>query len=131
MRSVLRTTRSSSQRTFLSVLKSCSMRLIHNHLPLALNLSTPDYVPTCLLISLRRLHTHFPRHRLLLSDFSSLSNVILGVNTLAVQVRMHGAVVACSTLFVRSGLFDIFPTHFGRLRDIHECWLAQPHATND
>jgi hypothetical protein len=57
--------------------------------------------------------------------------VILGVNTLIVQVRVRGAVVACSTLFMRLGLFNIFPTHFGHLRDIHEHWLPQPHATND
>jgi hypothetical protein len=55
-----------------SILKSPSVRSIYNHLPFAPNLSTPEYVPTRLLSLLRTLRTHFPRHRLLLSDFSSL-----------------------------------------------------------
>ncbi|KAJ7742826.1 hypothetical protein B0H16DRAFT_1018544 [Mycena metata] len=36
--------------------------------PFAPNLSCAEYIPT----RLRTLRTHFPRHRLLLSDFSSL-----------------------------------------------------------
>jgi len=45
---------------------------------------------------------------------------------------VRGAPVACSTLFVRPGLFDIFfPTHFGRLRDMCEHVLAQPRTDGD
>jgi len=115
-----------------SILKSRSMRSIYNHLPFAPNLSTPEYIPTRLLSLLRTLRTHFPRHRLLLSDFSSLPDTIPGVNAPVVQARVRGAAVACSTLFVRPGLFDIFfPTHFGRLRDMYEHVLAQPRTTDD
>jgi hypothetical protein len=81
---------------------------------------------------LRTLRTHFPRHRLLLSDFSSLPDAIPGVNAPVVQARVRGSAVACSTLFVRPGLFDIFfPTHFNRLRDMYEHVLAQPCADDD
>lgn len=115
-----------------SILKSSSMRSIYNHLPFAPNLSTPEYIPTRLLSLLRTLRTHFPRHRLLLSDFSSLPDAIPGVNAPVVQARVRGAAVACSTLFVRPGLFDIFfPTQFGPLRDMYEHALAQPRTSGD
>ena len=115
-----------------SILKSSSVRSIYNHLPFTPNLSTPEYIPTRMLSLLRTLRTHFPRHRLLLSDFSSLPDAIPGVNAPVVQARVRGSAVACSTLFVRPGLFDIFfPTHFGRLRDMYEHVLAQPHADDD
>ncbi|KAF8493085.1 WD40-repeat-containing domain protein [Russula emetica] len=51
-----------------------------HHLPFSLNLSTPEYIPTRMLSLLRTLRTHFPRRRLLLLDFSSLQDVILGVS---------------------------------------------------
>ena len=115
-----------------SILKSPSVRSIYNHLPFTPNLSTPEYIPTRMLSLLRTLRTHFPRHRLLLSDFSSLPDAIPGVNAPVVQARVRGSAVACSTLFVQPGLFDIFfPTHFGRLRDMYEHVLAQPHVDDD
>ncbi|KAH9976078.1 DUF185-domain-containing protein [Russula compacta] len=115
-----------------SILKSPSVRSIYNHLPFAPNLSTPEYIPTRLLSLLRTLRKHFPRHRLLLSDFSSLPEAIPGVNAPVVQARVRGSAVACSTLFVRPGLFDIFfPTHFGRLRDMYEHALSQRCPADD
>jgi Putative S-adenosyl-L-methionine-dependent methyltransferase len=115
-----------------AILKSPSVRSIYNNLPFAPNLSTPEYIPTRLLSLLRTLRKHFPRHRLLLSDFSSLPDTIPGVNAPVVQARVRGKAVACSTLFVRPGLFDIFfPTHFGRLRDMYEHVLAQPRVGDD
>jgi Putative S-adenosyl-L-methionine-dependent methyltransferase len=115
-----------------SILKSPSVRSIYNRLPFAPNLSTPEYIPTRLLGLLRTLRKHFPRHRLLLSDFSSLPDAIPGVHAPVVQARVRGTAVACSTLFVRPGLFDIFfPTHFGALRDMYEHVLAQPRAGDD
>lgn len=115
-----------------AILKSPSVRSIYNHLPFAPNLSTPEYIPTRLLSLLRTLRKHFPRHRLLLSDFSTLPDAIPGVNAPVVQARVRGKAVACSSLFVRPGLFDIFfPTHFGRLGDMYEHVLAQPRAGGD
>ncbi|KAI0258931.1 DUF185-domain-containing protein [Gloeopeniophorella convolvens] len=112
-----------------TILKNPSMRSIYNRLPFAPNLSMPEYIPTRLLSLLRTLRAHFPRHRLLLSDFSALPDTIPGVNAPVVQARVRGKAVACSTLFVHPGLFDIFfPTDFGRLRDMYEHVLAQPRA---
>ena len=108
------------------------MRSIYSRLPFAPNLSTPEYVPTWLLSLLCTLRTHFPRHRLLLSDFSSLPDAVPGVNAPVVQARVSGTAVACSTLFVQPGLFEIFfLTHFGYLRDMYEHVLAQPLTVSD
>ncbi|KAI0056040.1 DUF185-domain-containing protein [Artomyces pyxidatus] len=115
-----------------SLLKSSTMRSIYNNLPFAPNLSTPEYIPTRLLSLLRTLRQHFPRHRLLLSDFSSLPDTIPGVNAPVVQTRYQNKMVPCKTLFVRQGYFDIFfPTHFERLRDMYEHMLAQPLGQAD
>lgn len=110
-----------------SLLKSNTMRSIYTNLPFAPNLSMPEYIPTRLLSLLRTLRTHFPHHRLLLSDFNALPDTIPGVNAPVVQTRYKNTTIPCSTLFVRQGYFDIFfPTHFERLRDMYEHVLAQP-----
>ncbi|KAG7093964.1 hypothetical protein E1B28_007595 [Marasmius oreades] len=104
-----------------------SMRKFYRNLPFAANLSSEEYIPTRLLSLLRTLRNHFPRHRLLLSDFSSLTDTIPGVNSPVVQTRVHGTTVPCETLLVHQGSFDIFfPTNFERLRDMYEHILSQP-----
>ena len=55
---------------------------------------------------LRMLRTHFPPHRLPLSDFNSLPDAIPGVTAPVVQARMRESAVASSTIFVRPGFFD-------------------------
>jgi len=96
-------------------------------MPFAPNLSPAEYVPTRLLNLLQTLRTHFPRHRLLLSDFSSLPDTIPGVNSPVVQTRFRNITVPCTTLLVKQGYFDIFfPTDFERLRDMYEFTLIQP-----
>jgi len=78
------------------------------------------------------LRQHFPRHRLLLSDFSSLPDTIPGVNSPVVQTRYQNTTVPCSTLFVQPGYFDIFfPTNFERLRDMYEHVLSLPDPALD
>ncbi|THH18051.1 hypothetical protein EW146_g2869 [Bondarzewia mesenterica] len=115
-----------------SLLKSRTMRSFYTNLPFAPNLSTPEYIPTRMLSLLRTLRTHFPRHRLLLSDFSSLPDTIPGMNAPVVQTRYKNTTIPCSTLFVRQGYFDIFfPTRFERLRDMYEHVLAQPLTPAD
>jgi hypothetical protein len=110
------------------LLKSSMLRNIYTSLPFAPNLSTPEYIPTRLLSLLRTLRGHFPRHRLLLSDFSSLPDAIPGVNSPVVQTRYRNTTVPCTTLFVRQGFFDVFfPTNFERLRDMYEHILSEPH----
>ncbi|KAF9069791.1 DUF185-domain-containing protein [Rhodocollybia butyracea] len=104
-----------------------SLRRLYRHLPFSANLSKEEYIPTRLLSLLRTLRNHFPRHRLLLSDFASLSETIPGVNAPVVQTRVQNTMVACETLLVHQGAFDIFfPTNFERLRDMYEHVLSQP-----
>ena len=115
-----------------SILKLPSVRLIYSHLPFAPKLSMPEYIPTRMMSLVRTLRTHFSRHRLLLSDFRLLPNTIPGVNAPVVQAWVRGSAVACSMLFVRPGLFDIFfPTHFNRLRDMYEHVLVRSRADDD
>lgn len=106
-----------------------SLRSIYTNLPLAPNLSKPEYIPTRLLSLLQTLRKYFPRHRLILSDFSSLPDTIPGICSPVVQTRYQNTTVACSTLFVKQGYFDIFfPTNFERLRDMYEHLLSQPSS---
>jgi hypothetical protein len=109
-----------------------AIRNIYNTLPLVPNLSPPEYIPTRLLSLLSTLRRHFPRHRLLLSDFSSLPDTIPGVNAPVVQTRYRNTTVPTSTLLVHQGYFDIFfPTDFERLREMYECVLQQPALHDD
>jgi hypothetical protein len=112
-----------------SILQSSEkMRAMFTSLPFVPNLSIPEFIPTRLLSLLLVLRRHFPRHRLLLSDFSSLPDTIRpGVNAPVVQTRYQNTTVPCSTLLVAQGYFDIFfPTDFARLRDMYEHILACP-----
>ncbi|RXW13565.1 hypothetical protein EST38_g12286 [Candolleomyces aberdarensis] len=111
---------------------SSFLRQAYANLPFAPNLSREEYVPTRLLSLLRTLRTNFPRHRLLLSDFSSLPETIPGHNAPVVQTRFRNTTIPCSTLLVKQGYFDIFfPTDFERLRDMYEYLLSQPHSVKN
>lgn len=104
-----------------------ALRNLYTKMPFAPNLSATEYIPTRLLNLLRTLRNYFPRHRLLLSDFSSLPDAVEGVNAPIVQTRFQNITVPCTTLLVKQGYFDIFfPTDFQRLRDMYEWTLAQP-----
>ncbi|KAF7308251.1 Protein arginine methyltransferase NDUFAF7 [Mycena chlorophos] len=106
-----------------------SLLRLYSNLPFAPNLSAPEYIPTRLLSLLRTLRTHFPRHRLLLSDFNALPEAIQGRNAPVVQTRFQNTTVPVTTLLVAPGFFDIFfPTNFERLRDMYEYILAEPAA---
>ncbi|KAH6916049.1 S-adenosyl-L-methionine-dependent methyltransferase [Coprinopsis sp. MPI-PUGE-AT-0042] len=103
------------------------MRKIYTGLPFAPNLSKDEFLPTRLLSLLQTLRNHFPRHRLILSDFSSLPDTIPGINGPVVQTRFRNTTIPCSTLLVKQGYFDIFfPTDFERLRDMYELLLSRP-----
>ncbi|KZV63177.1 DUF185-domain-containing protein [Peniophora sp. CONT] len=103
------------------------LREVHSSLIFAANLSPPEYIPTRMLSLLRTLRRHFPRHRLLLSDFATLPDTIPGVNAPVVQTRFRNTTVPTSKLLVHQGYFDIFfPTDFERLRDMYEYMLGQP-----
>jgi len=107
--------------------KSATLRKHYTSLPFAPNLSVEEYIPTRLLSLLQNLRSNFPRHRLLLSDFSSLPDAIPGLNAPVVQTRYRNTMVACTKLLVKQGYFDIFfPTNFERLRDMYEYIIAPP-----
>jgi hypothetical protein len=100
---------------------------LRRFLPLAPNMTTPEYVPTKLMNLLELLAKQFPLHRLLLSDFSSLPDTIKGYDAPVVQTRLKDTMVACETLAVQPGYFDIFfPTDFEFLRDLYETVLSRP-----
>ena len=103
-----------------------ALRSLYASLPFAPNLSAPEYIPTRMLTLLRTLRAFFPRHRLLLSDFSTLPDTLPGVCAPVVQTRVRGTTVPCGTLLVKHGHFDIFfPTDFARLRDMYEHVLTE------
>jgi len=112
------------------LMQSQRLRNIYTSMPLAPNLSQVEYVPTRMVSLLRTLRKYFPRHRLLLSDFSSLPDTIPGVNAPVVQTRYQNVTIPCTTMLVKQGYFDIFfPTNFEHLRDMYEYMLAQPCAS--
>jgi hypothetical protein len=102
-------------------IRSPILRSIYRAIPFSPNLSKPEYVPTRLLSLLQVLRKQFPRHKLLLSDFSSLPDTSEGYNAPVVQTRVQGQMVPCRTILVQPGYFDIFfPTDFALLRDLYE-----------
>ncbi|KAG6890018.1 hypothetical protein C0992_003363 [Termitomyces sp. T32_za158] len=106
------------------------LRKLYLSMPFAPNLSREEYIPTRLLSLLQTLRNYFPRHRLLLSDFSTLPDTINGVNAPVVQTRFRNTTVPCTTLLVRQGYFDIFfPTNFERLRDMYEYIMSHQHPS--
>ncbi|KAL0074678.1 S-adenosyl-L-methionine-dependent methyltransferase [Phycomyces blakesleeanus] len=89
-------------------------------LPIAPNMTAPEYIPTKLFLFLDILKQYFPHHRLVLSDFASVPDPIEGVDGPAVQTKYRGSTVPCSTYLVQPGWFDIFfPTNFELLREIY------------
>lgn len=101
-------------------------------LPLAPNMTSAEFIPTKLFMLLETLKTHFPQHRLVLSDFSELPDSVDGVDAPVVQTRYRGTMVPCSTYMVQPGWFDIFfPTNFELLRDLYLLVCRGSRAGND
>ena len=101
------------------------IRDLRSRLPLAPNLTSPEFIPTKLLEFMQVLIDKFPRHRLLVSDFHSLPDAMDGVNAPVVQTRYRGTMVPCSTYLVYPGYFDImFPTDFHRLNRMYTALLS-------
>ncbi|RUP46994.1 S-adenosyl-L-methionine-dependent methyltransferase [Jimgerdemannia flammicorona] len=96
-------------------------KLRSNLLPFASSMTRAEFIPTKLLLFLEILHTRFPQHRLVVSDFHELPDNIDGVDAPVVQTRYRGTMVPCSTYMVQPGYFDIFfPTNFELLRDMYQ-----------
>lgn len=79
-----------------------------------------EYIPTKLLQFLEILNDYFPRHRLILTDYSTLNNTIEGTNAPLVQTAHKGAMVPCATYLMPPGWYDIvFPSNFEFLREMY------------
>ncbi|KAG8854435.1 hypothetical protein FRB96_007497 [Tulasnella sp. 330] len=107
---------------------SPTLRSVYRAMPFSPNLTPkPEFIPTQLLIFLKVLREYFPRHRLLLSDFSSLPDTVVGFDAPVVQTRYRGTMVPVETFMVQQGYFDIFfPTSFDLLRDMYELVMDKP-----
>lgn len=85
-----------------------------------------EFIPTACFKLLQKIKEHLPRHRLIISDFSSLPDTIKGYGAPVVQTRYEGDTIACSTYLLKRGLFDIFfPTDFQLLRQVHQSLTGQ------
>ncbi|KAL2754983.1 hypothetical protein ACRALDRAFT_1035091 [Sodiomyces alcalophilus JCM 7366] len=89
------------------------LRHLRARLPLAPNLSPPEYIPSRLMQFFDVLERCFPAHRLVTSDFHSLPDAIDGLSAPVVQTRFERKTVPVTTPLVHQGYFDImFPTDF-------------------
>jgi hypothetical protein len=96
------------------------MQTLRYKLPFAPNLSVPEYIPTRLMQFFHILHTKFPAHRLITSDFHTLPQATVGYNAPVVQTRYQRRTVPVRTPLVHQGFFDImFPTDFGVMEDMY------------
>ncbi|KAL7409755.1 S-adenosyl-L-methionine-dependent methyltransferase [Mrakia frigida] len=84
-----------------------------NLMPFAANLTKPEWIPTKAMVFMEVLRDKFPKHRLLLADFTSLEESLEGWNAPVVQTRQLGEMIPVTTVMVKHGFFDIFfPTNF-------------------
>ncbi|KAL8757282.1 MAG: hypothetical protein Q9184_004247 [Pyrenodesmia sp. 2 TL-2023] len=122
-------------------------RLIRNFkakLPLAPNLTVPEYIPTRLMQFFEMLREYFPQHQLVTSDFNDLPERISGFGSPVVQTRFQRRTVPVTTPYVRlqilpffrnqkngrlggnnpqvqQGYFDIlFPVDFAVMEDVYQ-----------
>lgn len=90
-----------------------SSRFIRNlkaRLPLAFNLTKPEYIPTRLMQFFDILQAYFPRHKLVSSDFHYLPDTVEGVNAPVVQTRYKRRVIPVGTPLVSAFMMLLF--HF-------------------
>lgn len=73
---------------------------IHSNLPLATNLSKPEFIPTRLVQFFEVLKKWFPEHRLVTADFHKLPDTIEGANAPVVQTRYRRITIPVSTVYV-------------------------------
>ncbi|KAJ3195513.1 hypothetical protein HDU83_003815 [Entophlyctis luteolus] len=106
------------------------LRSIRSMLPFSRNLSDPEFLPTMNMQFLDLLHKKFPKHRLILSDFSYLPDAMSGHCAPVVQTRYKGTMVPVTTYLVHQGWFDIFfPTDFDAMARMYAALAVQPRST--
>lgn len=102
------------------------------HAPFFPNLTAPLFVPTNALKLIQTLKTSFPNHRLIMSDFDSLPDSLVGTNAPVVQTRHGGAMVPVTTYLVLQGYFDIFfPTNFEHLKKMYRTVMGGREGRGD
>ena len=79
---------------------SRSMRRFWANMPLAANLTVPEYIPTRLMQFFDTLHQCFPLHQLITSDFNDLPERIAGFSSPVVQTRYRRRTVPVTTPLV-------------------------------
>ncbi len=90
------------------------------------NLVNPEFIPTNGFRLMELITKKFPLSKIIMSDFDSLPNAILGKNAPVVQTRYRNLMVPCRTYLVQPGYFDIFfPTNFQMLKKIYSS--LDPH----
>ena len=89
--------------------------------PFTPTFTQPQFIPTHAFELMDVLFKYFPKHHLILSDFSELGDSVEGVNAPVVQTRYQGTMVPCSTYLVQPGWFDIFfPTDFKLFKSVYD-----------
>ncbi|KAI0126638.1 S-adenosyl-L-methionine-dependent methyltransferase [Xylariales sp. AK1849] len=96
------------------------LRWAKSQRPFAPNLSDAEYIPTRLMQFFDILEKYFPAHRLVTSDFHTLSDTVKGLNSPVVQTRYQRRMIPVSTPLVHQGYFDIlFPTNFRTMESMY------------
>ncbi|KAL8638820.1 MAG: hypothetical protein Q9228_004065 [Teloschistes exilis] len=96
------------------------MRKFKAGLPLAPNLTVPEYVPTRLMQFFDVLSNYFPQHQLIACDFHDLPDRIPGYQSPVVSTRYQRRPVTVTTPLVQQGFFDIFfPSDFNVVEDMY------------
>lgn len=90
------------------------------HFPFARPWAT-EFIPSVAYRCLCHVQALFPRHRLLLTDFHDLPDRVPGHGAPVVQTRWGRETVACSSVLLERGLFDIFfPYSFELLARLYQ-----------
>jgi hypothetical protein len=85
------------------------LRRLRASLPLAGNLTVPEYLPVRLMHFFEVLDTYFPLHRLVLSDFHALPDTVPGYNAPVVQTRYQRRTIPVTTPLVGGPLSSPLP----------------------
>jgi hypothetical protein len=79
---------------------SRALRKIRSALPLAPNMTMPEYIPTRLMQFFEVLNRCFPAHKLVTSDFHALPDAVPGINAPVVQTRYQRQMLTVQTPLV-------------------------------
>ncbi len=104
-------------------------RLVAGLLPVACDMTPPEWIPTHTFAMLEVLQRCFPRHRLVASDFYVLPDAVAGTDGPVVQTRFEGEMVACSTHCVQPG-YSSLPPHSSLTHSLHHSLTKHFYKAN-